>query len=154
MANVFSKDATLKIKVKTDNISFPSDVTGLSEITEILIRDFNKSYENIYTICLADTLEQHENVLNCRWLVGMTEKASGSPRVGFGDYHWSFEAEGSHLVTHLTIVIEDMIVLPREPQSEVMSWFDSLSYPWALLSDVLASMPEVALLAEVRGNLA
>ncbi|WP_432470378.1 hypothetical protein [Amphritea sp. HPY] len=154
MKSVFSEDATLRMKVKTENISFPSDVTGLNEITETLVREFNKSYENIYTICLSDTVEQHEDALNCRWIVGMTEKASGLSRVGFGDYQWCFESEGSNLVSHLTIVIEDMIILPRESQSDVMYWFDNLSYPWALSSKAVASMPDVALLAGVRGLVA
>lgn len=81
MKSIFSENATLRMKVQTENISFPSDVTGLNEITETLIRDFNNSYENIYTICLSDTIEQREDVLNCRWLVGMTEKDSGLSRV-------------------------------------------------------------------------
>lgn len=153
MESVFSEDAILKMKVQSDNISFPPDVAGLHEITETLIRKFNNSYENVYTICFTDTWEQRENILNCRWLVGMTEQASGSCRVGFGDYQWTFGDEESNLARHLTIVIERMIVLPRESQSEVMSWFDKLSYPWAHSSEVLSSMPDVALLTEARGNM-
>lgn len=151
MTSVFSEESTLRMKVQTDNISFPSEVSGLDEITETLVRGFNQSYENIYTVCLSDTVEQCEDTLSCRWLVGMTEKASGLSRVGFGDYQWSFDGECPNRVSHLTILIEDMIVLPLEDQAEVMSWFDNLSYPWALSSEVVASVPNIAILANVRG---
>ncbi len=154
MNGIFSESATLKMKVETDNISFPSEVTGLKDITEVLIHKFNNSYENIYTICLADTLKQDNNTICCRWLVGMTEKSSGSSRVGFGEYKWSFVDNRTCLVDHLTIVIENMVVLPGEAQHEMMSWLGNLSYPWASSSDVLTSVPDIALLSELRNSFA
>jgi len=153
MKGVFSKDAILEMKVESQNISFPAAVNGLNEITETLIREFNKTYENIYTICITDTLEQGENALNCRWLVGMTEKVSGLSKVGFGDYQWTFESRGENLASRLTIIIENMTVLPEEFQPDVAAWFDSLTYPWALSSEVLSSIPDIALLTEVRSNI-
>jgi len=150
MKSVFSENAILKMKVQTENISFPADVIGVDDITEALVRNFNNTYENIYTVCLSDTVEQRGDVLACRWLVGMTDKASGLPRVGFGDYQWIFDGEGSGLVSHLTIAIDDMIVLPLEFQSDVISWCANLSYPWVLSSEVVASMPDIDLLANVR----
>ncbi len=154
MKDVFSESATLTMKVQTDKISFPPEVAGVDHITEALIHKFNNSYENVYTICLADTVEQDINIINCRWLVGMTEKSSGSSRVGFGEYKWSFIDDGSSLVSHLTIIIENMVVLPIEAQREVMSWFCNLAYPWAMSSDVSTSVPDIALLSELRESFA
>lgn len=148
MDTVFSKQATLKMIVQTDKISFPAEVTGLDNITRTLVQDFNNSYENIYTLCLTDTVQQHQNHLNCRWVVCMTDKASKSLRLGYGDYLWSFEEDVSALASHLAITIENMILLPQELQPEVLSWFDKLPYPWVLSSELQATMPDVELLTE------
>lgn len=143
MSRVFSESATLAMKVQTDNISFPPEVSGLTDITKTLVRDFNDSYENVYTVCLTDTLKEGKTTLSCRWLVGMTEKSSGSCRVGFGEYQWSFADDESCLADHLTIVIENMAVLPSETQADVMAWLGELPYPWALSSDVSTSIPDI-----------
>jgi len=150
MRHVFSEGATLKMKVKTDNISFPSEAEGLESITNTLVHEFNNSYENIYTICLSDTVEQGESILKCRWLVGMTGKDSGLVRVGFGDYQWQFECNEEIRVSHLAIAIENMVVLAEENRVEVMMWFENMSYPWAITSEVLESMPNIASLASIR----
>lgn len=152
MSGVFSESATLAMEIYTDNISFPSEVVGLADINQTLVRDFNHSYENVYTFCLIDTLEQRKNILSCRWLVGMTEKSSGSCRVGFGEYQWNFVDDGSYLADYLTIVIENMAVLPSEAQTEVMAWLSELPYPWALSSDVSTSIPDIELLSALRSS--
>jgi hypothetical protein len=153
MDHVFAQNATLEMKVSTANISFPPIVSGLPNITETLVRDFHKLYENVYTICLTDTLQQDNTRLSCRWLVGMTEKSSGLSRVGYGDYQWIFTAPDSNLVSRLTIVIDNMIVLSLADQAPVMSWLEALSYPWSSSSEVLAAMPHITLLNDVRDHL-
>ena len=153
MESVFTQNATLSMKVDSDNIAFPSETAGLNEITAVLIRGFNQSYENIYTLCLTDTWQQRDCEVSCRWLVAMTEKSSGLARVGFGEYHWVFAREGLNLVSQLTIVIDDMQLFPVEQQSEIMCCFENLSYPWAVTADVLESMSEVAALDEVCSNI-
>ena len=150
MRDVFSANATLEMKVQSENISFPESVIGLSEITDTLVRNFNESYENIYTFCFTDSVRDESSVLACRWLVGMTDKNSGSARVGVGNYRWEFE---NGLAKSLIIVIETMIVLPQKNQIEVMSWLGGLPYPWVLTSAVEASVPDIDLLSEVRANL-
>jgi hypothetical protein len=152
MEAVFHCDATLRMKVKTSNISFPSDVKGLHNITDTLIREFSQSYENVYTICFSDTLETSETEVKCRWLVGMTERTSGSPRLGFGDYLWQFDSETPSLVKQLTIVIDDMRIFPQTDQPAIMSWLGSLPYPWAQSANVLTSMPDIHSLTEDRGH--
>lgn len=148
MDKVFSEQASLKMIVQTDNISFPAEVSGLDKITRTLVLDFNNSYDNIYTLCLTDTVDQHQNRnhLNCRWLVCMTEKSSGSSRLGYGDYQWNFEEKTSGLARLLTITIDNMILLPDELQPDVLSWFDNLPYPWVLSSELRATMPDIELL--------
>lgn len=153
MKSVFSANAVLEIKVNSDNISFPPIVTGCKQITETLITEFSQSYENVYTICVADTVQLSSGTLNCRWLVGMTETSSGLQKVGFGDYLWVFDHTNDKLVSQLTIIIDSMVILPSERQSELMPWLDSLPAPWALSSEVLPSMPNIAELSDVRDKL-
>jgi hypothetical protein len=147
MKSVFSRHARLEMIVQTGNISFPAKVTGVDKITQTLVCEFNTTYENIYTLCLTDTLQQIQNQLNCRWIVCMTEKTSGSLRLGYGDYQWSFE-NASGLANHLVITIEHMIILPQALQPEVLACFESLPYPWALSSELQAAMPDVELLTD------
>ncbi len=150
MKSVFSQQATLEMIVQTDNISFPAKVTGVNQITQTLVSEFNTTYENIYTLCLTDTVQQkvEQNQLNCRWIVCMTEKTSGSLRLGYGDYQWNFEKNAPGLANHLVITIEHMIILPQALQPKVLSWFDKLPYPWALSSELQATMPDIELLSD------
>ncbi len=154
MAGVFTESATLEIRLDTNAVSFPSGAAGLLDITKTLITDFNHTYENVYTICLEDSFKQKENVLTCNWLVGMSEKETGTVRIGCGEYKWCFKEGKVCLVEHLTIKIEEMIVLPREALIEVMAWLEKLSAPWTSSEGVLESMPDIALLSSVRTKIA
>jgi len=159
MESTFSSDATLSMSVRSDNISFPSEVSGLNEISQTLVREFNNTYENIYTFCLLDTVEpnalneQIKNTLKCDWLVGMTEKSSGSSRVGCGSYQWHFKNEGACLTSHLNITIEQMLIVSEENQLALLAWLNNLAYPWVHSSDILSSMPNFAALANIRDNM-
>ncbi|WP_028469552.1 hypothetical protein [Neptunomonas japonica] len=146
MNEVFAEPATLKMLVQTDNISFPAEVEGSKRITQTLVSEFNNKYENIYTLCLSDTVQQQQNNLKCRWVVCMTEKASGSLRLGYGDYLWHFTDNTPALVNDLTITIENMTLLPQELQPQVLSWFDRLPCPWALSSELQKTVPDIELL--------
>ena len=154
MEYVFAKSATLKIKSKAANISFPSKVAGLVGITEVLVNHFNDTYEDVTTICLSDTVDEKNNQLSCRWLVGMTERLSGSSRVGCGEYLWRFEGNELLRADHLTIVIDHMAILSGGNQTDVMHWLKNLPYPWAFTNDVLSTMPDLPLLSEIRSNIA
>jgi len=153
MPTVFADNAQLRMQVNSENISFPAETSGLSEITQTLIRGFNQSYENIYTICLRDSLEQRARAIDCRWIVAMTESSTGLTRVGFGDYLWLFADNDSNLVNHLTITIQDMQLFDEQYQSAIMSCFSRLSYPWGATSEVLAAVSEVAILSEIYGQM-
>ncbi len=140
MTEAFVDDAVLSMSVETENISFPSNVEGLDEITKTLVSDFSNAYQNVYTFCLSDTVAQNENTIRCRWLVCMSDKITGECRVGFGDYDWVFTSDGQK-VRQLSIKIDDMLVLPREFQAELMPWVADLTYPWLSSSELVAFMP-------------
>lgn len=49
LADVFSPDAQLEIRNRSDQISFPATTIGLEGIADALVRRFNQAYENIYS---------------------------------------------------------------------------------------------------------
>ncbi|MGH1440502.1 MAG: hypothetical protein ACRBBR_10350 [Cellvibrionaceae bacterium] len=151
MEMAFAEDAVLEMEVNTSAINFPSKVLGRDNITATLVKKFHEQYDNVYTLCINDGVINMENGLQCQWLVGMTDVESGSFRIGYGHYLWRFatSGEGSACrVEHLTITIQNMVVLPAESASLVLPWFDSLSYPWAFLSDLSLEVPNVPILHE------
>ena len=91
MESAFTVDATLTMRVDTAAISFPSEVHGRDKISETLVRNFHAQYENVYTFCIKDSIAVDAENLNCRWMVIMTEKETGLPRIGYGDYFWVFD---------------------------------------------------------------
>src|SRR5437762_1947864 len=85
MKFAFAETATLETIVETTAISFPPVTSGRNKIAQVLVRDFVNTYENIYTFCFADSPPKGKTGnYTCRWLVGMSEKTSGSVRVGCG----------------------------------------------------------------------
>lgn len=169
---VFCDDAVLKMRVLSDSIDFPSEVVGLKDITHTLCAGFNERFEHIRTLCFLDTVLRSNNLMNCRWLVGMVAKETGALHCGYGEYHWTFEKDYSalsqHQVKKLTIVIDDMVVMPSTDNSAsdssasdssasdheaILNWLASCTYPWAISQDVLATMPEIASLAGIKKGL-
>jgi hypothetical protein len=145
LRQAFASDATLHMQVKTGAISFPPDVQGRTAIGQVLVRQFGQSYENVYTFCLgappADEATSHQ----CKWLVGMSDKATGALRFGCGLYHWRF---GAGLTTHLEITIEQMLICPAAKLEPVMDWLQQLPYPWCP-ADQLLSAPSISSIAAV-----
>jgi hypothetical protein len=150
MKFVFAETAKLKMTVETGTISFPPLTNGVDAITQILVRDFGQVYENVYTFCLGDPPTGNTGKYTCPWLVGMSEKAGGSVRVGCGYYDWSFERNEPYLVDELTITIRMMKVLPSEYLRPVMGWLPGLPYPWCPASEAIKGMPDLTALEEVR----
>ena len=146
---VFAETAKLEITVETDTISFPPLTHGVNAITQVL-RDFGQIYENIYTFCLADPPKGNTGRYACPWIVGMSERAGGSVRIGCGYYDWSFENNEPHLVDGLAIRIKMMKVLPSDCLRPVMDWLSSLPYPWCSASEAIKEMPDLAMLDKVR----
>ncbi len=166
MQAVFSEDAVLKMLVHSDEIDFPSEVIGLEGISQTLCTEFNERFENIRTLCFLDTVLRSNNLMNCRWLVGMTSKETGALHCGYGEYHWTFEKDYSalsqHQVKKLTIVIEKMVILvptrdqdidPEADKKAILSWLASCTYPWAVSHDALDNMPDIKALAGIKKGL-
>ena len=143
MRRAFAKDACLEMVVNTDTISFPSSATGIDAITEVLIRQFNLEYENVYTLCLSSPSNDYDPVFSCNWLVGMSRRDNGQLRVGYGRYDWSFSSAETVLVDNLKITIETMQVLTPDHVPPVMAWLSELPYPWCSAKAAVKGLPEL-----------
>lgn len=124
MSRVFSEDATLNMIV----ISFPSKVIGLEDITATLVEDFSMKFENVYTICLEDTIQRDDEKFFCQWLVVMNDKITKESKVGIGEYVW---IRKDSLITSLDIKIKEMSIVDAKYQNDVLDLVSSFPYPWA-----------------------
>jgi hypothetical protein len=150
--DAFSEDIALEMVVKTDAISFPSTASGLTSVSDILVRRFGVDYENIYTFCLSQPSDADRSRFQCHWLVGMSARATDQVlRVGCGRYDWHFNNEGK--VVKLLITIEVMNVLPSTELESVMHWLSSLPYPWCSPDQALKSFPANRGLSEIEAYL-
>lgn len=150
MAQVFAPKALLEMVVRTDAIVFPSRTCGREAITDVLVRQFGRVHDNVYTFCLqrpAATPVAHTH--SCRWLVGMSRKDTGELRLGCGSYDWHFQAGEPHLVEHLRITIEAMQVLPARLADPVLTWLSHLPYPWCPAEVLAEDAPLVPAVQEL-----
>ena len=146
MKYAFALDATLDMTVKSDAIAFPTHTQGLSAISDVLVRRFGQTYDNVYTFCLADSRpDDRVEIYACDWLVGMTDKAGAGVRVGCGSYRWQFSPSlNGPLVQRLEIVIEAMKILPPEHSERAIDeWLGTLPYPWCSRAQALAQAPQL-----------
>jgi hypothetical protein len=150
---VFEPGAELIVVNHADTISFPARTVGREAITDVLVRDFGQTYENIYSFYLRRPQGATE-AFSCGWLVAMSMKQSKSVRVGCGRYDWSFANAAPHLATHLTITIQAMQVLPPAELAAVLAWVQALNYPWCAAEDVVRQAPNIASLASILQCLA
>jgi hypothetical protein len=146
MAAAFAEAAKLEVIVKAGAISFPPTTTGLQAITDVLVRTFVQTYENVYTFCLSTPPATGQS-FRCRWLVGMSERVSGVVRVGCGSYEWDFLDVDPWLARRLVITIEQMEVAPTTDLAAVMGWLGRLPYPWCPLERATSSAPNLESLA-------
>lgn len=148
LRHAFSLDASLNVRVQTSTILFPPCVSGREAIAEVLVRSFSQQYENVYTFCFGDPPKPEANVHKCKWLVGMSTKATGELRVGCGEYHWVFSPQ-SGLAIQLSITIKHMLECPSEHRRKIMDWLQGRSYPWCESTDMLDSAPSLNCLQPV-----
>ena len=156
MTRAFAHDAVLQMTVKSDAISFPARSEGRAAVTDVLVRRFGQTYDNVYTFCLTDTPPNRDaDTFRCDWLVGMTDKDSGNVRVGCGSYRWAFTGmPHARLVQSLEIVIEAMEVLPAETAPLIIDgWLARLTYPWATARQACSAAPALSALAPVLAYL-
>lgn len=153
MGNAFTEDASLQVQVRHGAISFPPVSHGREAITEALVRQFARSYENVYSFCLSAPPAPQDPAFTCHWLVVMTEKDSRAVRVGCGNYDWRFDPV-SGLASSLSIQIENMLTLPPQYAGRVMQWVSQLPYPWCPAPDAVGAAPALADLSPVLDYIA
>jgi hypothetical protein len=141
MERAFTADVRLEITVISGTIVFPPISRGLNAITDVLVRRFAKSYENVHTFCLAQPPRSGTGEFTCDWLVGMSEKDNGRLRVGCGRYDWRFEPEPPHRADQLKIAIQQMESLAPSALDVVMNWVSQLPYPWCTRQAALRAAP-------------
>jgi hypothetical protein len=143
LRQVFAEDAQLEIVLNTDAISFPPNTRSLDSIADIAVRQLGATYENIYTFYLGRPAPGHRlEDFSCGWLLGMTAKASGDVRVGYGRYDWRFS--GTWLrVERLRITIQAMQILPSAFSDTVLDWLAGLPYPWCAADRFVRTAPEI-----------
>lgn len=154
MERAFAENAALEIIVNSGTISFPPISIGLQSISDVLVRRFAQTYENVHTFCLAAPPRNDEVDFSCDWLVGMSEKDSRSVRVGCGRYHWLFQSQSQRLVERLTITIHLMESLAPSRLASVTNWLSRLPYPWCRAQAALTGIPSLQELNPIRQNLA
>ncbi|MEO7762678.1 MAG: GNAT family N-acetyltransferase [Casimicrobiaceae bacterium] len=145
---VFSPDATLEIHNRSSAIAFSAVTQGRQSIADVLVRDFGRAYENVYSFYMERPLPDARR-FTCDWLVAMSVKDAGGVRVGFGGYDWVFEEQYPFLATRLAITIEAMLVLPAERFAAVRRWIEGLDYPWSSGAAVVAGAPAIPELSPV-----
>ena len=149
MRHAFAETATLRMIVKTGAISFPPLSKGIEAVTEVLVRRFAQSYENVFTFCLEAPPEEGAGSFSCNWMVGMSERETGAVRVGCGRYDWQFQTGEPFLTRELTITIEFMQILPPSTLEVIMDWLSGLPYPWSPAQAAVMGAPEVEGLAVI-----
>lgn len=152
MTAVFADDAVLEMVVRTGAISFPPMTRGLAAISDVLVRKFGQTYDNVTSFYLDRPADvAHE--FSCDWVVGMTEKASGSVRVGCGRYDWRFRAQEPGLAERLCITVDVMQVLAPARADAVFTWLDALPRPWCDPRRLVATAPAMDELGPVLDRL-
>ena len=150
MERAFDPDATLAMVVKSDAIAFPPITHGREAITQLLVREFGRTYENVRTLCFGSPPRPTDVRHSCNWLVGMSAKDGGVIRVGGGRYDWTFAAQSPRLVERLDITIDVMQVLAADQLSAVTAWLFALPYPWCPIRTAFASAPHLGSLEPFR----
>ena len=143
MRQAFAPAATLMMVVKAGTISFPPAAQGIETITDVLVRRFGQTFENVRTLCLGAPPADDDTRFACNWIVGMSEKENGTVRVGCGRYDWSFQPQSPRLADQLTITIEAMQVLPPDSLLPIMEWLSMLPLPWCPVQTLLGKLPQL-----------
>ena len=141
MRGAFATTAELRVVATPGTISFPGFTQGIDPITDILVRRFAQTYENVHTFCLAAAPRDDATTFSCPWLVGMSEKETRAIRVGCGRYDWVFNVAPPRLVGRLTITIELMQSLAADTLPPIMDWLAQLPYPWCSAQTAVRTAP-------------
>jgi hypothetical protein len=145
---VFAENAKLQVDNRSSTIALPAMTVGRYAIADVLVRDFGRLHENVYSFYMARPPADATR-FSCDWLVCMSEKESRSVKVGCGRYDWVFEPQPTCLAKQLSIAIEAMPVLPPSQAGVVYAWIARLPYPWATAEAAVDLAPSIDALAPV-----
>lgn len=153
MHRVFCEEATLEMRVNSESITFPPITRGREGIAELLSRQFGATYDNVYTLCISDSVVFSGSELACRWLVVMTHKEEKTGRVGFGSYDWRFSQAPDPAVQSLIITIDEMNVIEAQKVEAYLAWINQKNYPWSCWAELVEDIPEKEMSAKImRGS--
>ena len=128
LREAFLDTAQLTMRVRTAGISFPPGALGRKAIADMLVVDFNQTWENVYTLCIGAPPAAGATAFSCDWLVAMSAKHDGSVRAGCGRYDWTFDATSGR-ARSLVITIDMMEALACSVDT-LADWVSTLPYPW------------------------
>lgn len=153
LAQAFAERATVHMTVQKAAIVFPPVMSGLHSIANVLVTEFGRNYENVYTLCLSAPPGPGPGGahFSCRWLVGMSGKQDGKVRIGGGVYNWHMPGDRIYA---LEIKIALMHTLDPSTATEVMNWLSRLPYPWCPLEDAARTAPGIDEIADVLDQVA
>ena len=143
---VFDEEVVLEVRNGSSTITFPAITQGRGAGGRVLVGDFTRTYENIYSFYMSRPGHALAS-FGCGWLVVMTERGSGDVRVGHGRYDWEFASTPPCLVKRLVITISAMSVFAPHTAELALAWVRTLSYPWSSRMEVLRSPPDIPGLA-------
>ena len=152
LSRVFTPDARLEVNNASTSITFPAITHGSEAIADVLVRQFCRNNENVYSFYLSKPQGMVER-FSCSWFVGMTDRQTTELRIGCGTYEWNFVYEPAPRASGLVISIKVMQVLPASLRPEVLAWLEQLPYPWATATAVLHSAPALEELSPVLSAL-
>jgi hypothetical protein len=112
---IFAEDAVLHVHNASSAIAFPAVTHGRDAIAAVLVSDFNRTNENVYSFYLARPPADASSFV-CAWFGGMTDKSTKAVRVGCGTYEWRVEP-ATGLASELVIRIAAMEPLRRATAS-------------------------------------
>jgi hypothetical protein len=147
----FTDTAQLTMRVRTPGISFPPGALGRAAIAEMLVTNFNQTWENVYTLCIGAPPRHDATSFSCDWLVAMSAKHDGSVRAGCGRYDWTFDP-ASGRARSLVITIDAMETLACSVDS-VADWVSALPGPWCDARRLAADAPSSPALRAVLARL-
>lgn len=145
LAMAFAAGAQLDMEVREGGMPFLPFTQGREAIADVLVREFARTCENVYTVCLGAPPADASEHFGCDWMVAMTEKGSRNVRVGCGHYFWHFDPD-TRLVQTLRIVIKAMHTLPGAQAA--------LPWPWCPLQRLQEQAPTMDALRHVFDLLA
>src|SRR5690349_19415806 len=70
LQDVFAPDAEVEVRNRSTTIAFPAVTRGREAIAEVFVRQFGRTYENVYSFYLARPPVRAAH-FSCGWLVAM-----------------------------------------------------------------------------------